>query len=622
MVWSATEYRHGKIDFLLADIIYDSSNTNQQIFPVVNRSIDRGWLSILNRSIVSVLIRKKSIQKDGEFQYTWRPLTHVGSGVIVHPNGYFITSYSLISGANDIRVKIEGNNGENRIVYSELIKADPVSNLALVKIVTNRKFSWLPPGHAGRQGIDGFAAGVSDNRDLLLSEVLADSNDGLVSLGQPLDDAYIGAALLNRDGSLSGIITTLASRDAEERLTVIPVSQVIALFKNTIVFAKPGEFPSRQVVGNGSKKPAGTWIADIPDAMALTNTRGGVVVTSSEVGSPVYGMGFRTDDYLLKINGRPVKSKSDFLNKWGDFSSFETYRVLIVRNGRMMEINTKSDDRRSSFLSGVKSGEVFGIPLGWALELLLLGFVSGLVGGMMSMGGGVIKVSGLLLVFGYGMVIVRAVAFLINIFVYGAAAYRYNQRRLVLWDKILPMLPFALGGVMFGYSMGIVIHPMWIKRLLAVIACFGALRLIVESVFNKQETVIKYSGVNKEKSSTHAWAGLPMGIASGMLGISGGVIEVPIQNHFLNIPLRNAIANASTLIFVTSGLGAVISLAHGSLIGAFDLHIPLHITLFVIPGAVVGGQLGTRITRIVPLNLLRLICSVLMLFVAFHLWTG
>ncbi|MBF0444825.1 MAG: sulfite exporter TauE/SafE family protein [Magnetococcales bacterium] len=110
--------------------------------------------------------------------------------------------------------------------------------------------------------------------------------------------------------------------------------------------------------------------------------------------------------------------------------------------------------------------------------------------------------------------------------------------------------------------------------------------------------------------------GLPMGIISGILGITGGVVEVPLQRYIAGVPLRNAIANSAVLVFFASIVGSAVALTHGVQSGSFSLETPLFMALILIPGAYIGGLIGAWLTTVVSLNILRWLYAVLMFGVA------
>jgi len=114
------------------------------------------------------------------------------------------------------------------------------------------------------------------------------------------------------------------------------------------------------------------------------------------------------------------------------------------------------------------------------LGLALLALIAGIVGGMMTMGGGVIQVVGMLTLFGYGMYLIRPIAYLTNILVYGAAALRNNKRDLLHWESLRGALPWALAGVIAGYFIGNLIDDRGIGYILGIFALVMGLKVIFE----------------------------------------------------------------------------------------------------------------------------------------------
>ncbi len=113
-----------------------------------------------------------------------------------------------------------------------------------------------------------------------------------------------------------------------------------------------------------------------------------------------------------------------------------------------------------------------------------------------------------------------------------------------------------------------------------------------------------------------------MGLMSGLLGISGGVIEVPLQRYIAGISLHNAIANSSVLVLWTSLSAAIVSLLHGTAIGAFEWQTPIGLALIMIPSSYLGGMLGARLLKHVSVDLLNWIYASLMLLVGVKMLFG
>ena len=109
--------------------------------------------------------------------------------------------------------------------------------------------------------------------------------------------------------------------------------------------------------------------------------------------------------------------------------------------------------------------------------------------------------------------------------------------------------------------------------------------------------------------------GLAGGILSGMFGVGGGIILVPLLVTFAGLDQRAAAATSLLAILPSSIAGSITYLAHGEadLLAAGVIAV----------GAVAGSLIGTRLLRKLPLGWLRwgfiallVIVAIRMLFVA------
>jgi uncharacterized membrane protein YfcA len=76
------------------------------------------------------------------------------------------------------------------------------------------------------------------------------------------------------------------------------------------------------------------------------------------------------------------------------------------------------------------------------------------------------------------------------------------------------------------------------------------------------------------------------GNISGLLGIGGGIIKVPIMSLVMRVPLRAAIATSNFMIGITAATSAIIYYQHGYLNPSIAIPTAL--------GVLVGAQVGTR----------------------------
>ncbi|HVM96182.1 MAG TPA: sulfite exporter TauE/SafE family protein [Candidatus Acidoferrales bacterium] len=100
-----------------------------------------------------------------------------------------------------------------------------------------------------------------------------------------------------------------------------------------------------------------------------------------------------------------------------------------------------------------------------------------------------------------------------------------------------------------------------------------------------------------------AYLGLLLGVASGLMGIGGGVLFMPILLYGYGLSVRNAAGTGILLLFVTVAIGTFDQALHG--------YVSLRLAMAILVGSSVGSQLGALTTHYLPNRVLRFVFAVL-----------
>jgi len=97
--------------------------------------------------------------------------------------------------------------------------------------------------------------------------------------------------------------------------------------------------------------------------------------------------------------------------------------------------------------------------------------------------------------------------------------------------------------------------------------------------------------------------GFALGVASGVMGIGGGVLFTPILLYGFGLSARNAAGTGILLLFFTVCLGTFEQALHG--------YVSLKLAMVVLAGSSIGSQMGALTTNRLPNRVLRLIFMLL-----------
>jgi uncharacterized protein len=102
-----------------------------------------------------------------------------------------------------------------------------------------------------------------------------------------------------------------------------------------------------------------------------------------------------------------------------------------------------------------------------------------------------------------------------------------------------------------------------------------------------------------------------IGLLSGLVGVGGAFLTIPVMIYFLGVPTRAAIGSSLGVVLISSLAGLVAKLSTGQIV------LPWAAALCV--GALPGSWSGATVSRRVPARGLRLLLAVLVLATALRM---
>lgn len=273
------------------------------------------------------------------------------------------------------------------------------------------------------------------------------------------------------------------------------------------------------------------------------------------------------------------------------------------------------------------------------LGLVVLGLCSGLFGALFGLGGGVIFVPILMLVFGLEPTAAVAIS-LIGIIAGSVGAstvlvYRgLSNVRLGLLLEITTCIGAIAGAILATYLDSVVLMVLF-----SIIIIYSGIRMIV----NPERTVepatgeetpytFEYNDESVGERVRYEIQNVPSGMVlctvagalSSMTGVGGGAVKVPLMNIHMHVPMKAASSTSSYMIGITAFSGAITYFFAGTftdsampslmLDAGIDSLLPCAACVAV--GAFVGSLVGAHYARRIPSSHLRKYFSVVLFVMA------
>lgn len=264
----------------------------------------------------------------------------------------------------------------------------------------------------------------------------------------------------------------------------------------------------------------------------------------------------------------------------------------------------------------------------FSLCLSICGLFAGILGALTGLGGGVIIIPALLLIFhihlhlAMGASLIAVLATSLGAAV-GNLKEGYTNVRIGLLLEIGAIIGALIGAMLISF-MPIQFLTIVFCIVLLTSAYFTVARVEVHETQKPAHPLAHYFQLNGSYRAAHkvhhySVQSVPLGVSimcfagllSGLLGIGSGTLKVMAMDQALRLPYKVATATSNFMIGMTAAASASVYFAKG--------YIHPLICFPIMMGVLLGAYLGGKLMRYIPTHYLRIIFSIVLVLICIQL---
>ncbi len=191
----------------------------------------------------------------------------------------------------------------------------------------------------------------------------------------------------------------------------------------------------------------------------------------------------------------------------------------------------------------------------------------------------------------------------------GSGSVAYLRQKTIDFRLAAYLLGIAVPGITSGAALSRILAPAYIELVLGL--------LVMMTVFLFVSSNQPYEDTGQPRAPLkrmvgYSWIAGLVSVGAGMLSTGLGEWLIPVLRTKLSLRMQNAIASLTFVTFGVSVIGAGVHILMGS---GFETPV----VLWGIPGVILGGQIGPRITRRIDERKLKEVFIFLLLLIGIHL---
>jgi serine protease Do len=262
-----------------------------------------------------------------------------GSGFFISQDGYVVTNNHVIDGAERIEVTL----ADGETVEAEVVGRDPKTDLALIKVETDRPQAYVELADSGDARVgdwvlavgNPFGLGGSVNAGIISArgrDIQSGPYDDYLQIDAPINRGNSGGPLFDARGRVIGVNTAIYSPSGGNvgigfAIPAETVADIVEQLRTTGRVERGWLGVQIQPVTEG-----------VADSLGLEDTAG-VLVTDVLADSPAEAAGVRSGDVIVRAAGEPMEDYRDLTKLIAGIEAGTEIEIEVIRGGKVRVID-------------------------------------------------------------------------------------------------------------------------------------------------------------------------------------------------------------------------------------------------------------------------------------------
>ncbi len=292
------------------------------------------------------VLPKRNVPEEKEYEQSG-----LGSGVIITSEGYILTNNHVVAYADRVADKIKVTLSDEREFDAEIKGRDPETDLAVIKI-NAKNLPTVKLGDSDKIKVGEWVLAIGNPFGLQhtvtagIVSAVGRTNMGVtqyedfIQTDAAINPGNSGGPLVNLDGEVVGINTFIFSRSGGYMGVgfAIPINMAQKVMEQLIE------------KGKITRGWLGVSIQDLNEELAkaleLKQTKG-IVVRQVEVGSPADNAGIKSNDIILKIDGKQIDTTKQLMQIIAGITPGTEVEITILRENKEISKKIKIIEKQS-----------------------------------------------------------------------------------------------------------------------------------------------------------------------------------------------------------------------------------------------------------------------------------